>query len=102
MTHGFPQNPSPLFLSHKFPIENRPGLEDQGIQKVLRALSDLHAPDLTSNAEALQKEPQQFRQLVEYLSDWHLVVFLSYSQLFSEVRLCFQSRNWQLTNIGIA
>ena len=89
MTHGFPQNPSPVFLSTKFPIENRPGLEDQDIQRVLKDLWKLKAPDISSNPSSASKEPGSFQQLVNYLSDWHLIVFLRSSGLFSEVRHLF-------------
>ncbi|KAI5124405.1 hypothetical protein M0805_008289 [Coniferiporia weirii] len=84
VTHGFPQNPSPLILSHKFPIENRAGLENQNIQRVLKELSELKAPELTSDPAFARKEPGLFHQIVEYLSDWHLVVFLQTTGLFSE------------------
>ena len=32
VSNGFPQNPSPVFHSASYPIENRPGLEDQHIE----------------------------------------------------------------------
>ena len=85
MTHGFPQNPSPLFISNKFPIENRPGLEDQDVQRVLKDLAKLRAPEITSDPVFAQKEPALFRQLLEYLSDWHLISFLPSTGLVSEV-----------------
>lgn len=85
MTHGFPQNPSPLFLSNKFPIENRLGLESQDVQRVLKELARLRAPEVTSDLNFVRKEPGLFRQIVEYLSDWHLVTFLSTTGLISEV-----------------
>ncbi|KAH8120614.1 polyubiquitin-tagged protein recognition complex, Npl4 component, partial [Phellopilus nigrolimitatus] len=84
VTHGFPQNPSPLFLSNKFPIENRPGLEDQDIQKIMRELARLNAPEVSGDSSAMQKEPGLIHQIVEYLSDWHLVAFLRTTGLFSE------------------
>ncbi|KAL5535116.1 NPL4 [Sanghuangporus sanghuang] len=83
VTHGFPQNPSPLFLSNKFPIENRLGVESQEVQKVLRDLAKLRAPEVTSDPNFVRKEPGLFGQIVEHLSDWHLVTFLGTTGLIS-------------------
>lgn len=74
-----------MFLSNKFPIENRLGLETQDVQKVLKDLANLRAPEVTSDPNFARKEPGSFRQVVEYLSDWHLVSFLSTTGLISEV-----------------
>lgn len=82
VTHGFPQNPSPMFFSHKFKIENRPGLEDQDVQDVLRILADLKAPITSENA---RKNEHLVHELAKFLSDWHLLAFLETIQLFSEV-----------------
>ncbi|KAK7694263.1 hypothetical protein QCA50_001443 [Cerrena zonata] len=38
VSHGFPQEPAPLFRSAKYHIENRPGLEDQHIEGILKSL----------------------------------------------------------------
>ncbi|TDL28765.1 polyubiquitin-tagged protein recognition complex, Npl4 component [Rickenella mellea] len=81
VTHGFPQNPQPLFSSNQFTIENRSGLEDQDIQAVLKSLQQLRAPNISPGStgqDALRRE------LATYLSDWHLVAFLGTTQLFSE------------------
>jgi nuclear protein localization family protein 4 len=88
VTHGFPQNPVPLFRSNNFNIENRPGLEDQTIESVIRSLSKLDAPDLTdlTDSSARDKSPQKLQELVDYLSDWHLIAFLGTTQLISDVR----------------
>ena len=88
MTHGFPQNPSPLFLSNKFPIENRPGLEDQDVQTILKDLAKLGAPEISSNPLFAQKEAGSFHKLIQYLSDWHFIAFLPSTGLVSEVSLC--------------
>ena len=85
MTHGFPQNPSPLFRSHNFAIENRPGLEDQEAQNVLKALLRIHAPDIEVKPEGKLENVSGGIELLNYLSDWHFIAFLSASQLFSEV-----------------
>ncbi|THH28283.1 hypothetical protein EUX98_g5902 [Antrodiella citrinella] len=78
VSHGFPQAPSPLFRSTKFAIENRPGLETQNIETVLRELSRLGAPDITEKSGADRSD------LLRYLSDWHLVAFLGTTQLISQ------------------
>ena len=80
VTHGFPQNPSPLFHSTQFSIENRPGLEDQNLERVMTTLSKLEAPSLYPGSESYKKI-----ELAKWLSDWHLVVFLQTTQLFSQV-----------------
>lgn len=81
VTHGFPQNPSPLFKSTEFNIENRPGLEDQTLDKVMAALSKMDAPSLHSG------ESYKKLELARWLSDWHLVAFLGTTHLFSPVIL---------------
>lgn len=72
-THGFPTSPTPVFLSHAFPIENRPGLHDQDVGSVCRELARLHA------AHLLDAPAEQREALVAYLSDWHLLAFLGQS-----------------------
>ena len=74
-----------MFLSNKFPIENRLGLETQDVQRVMKDFAKLRAPEVTSDPNFARKEPGLFRQIVEYLSDWHLVSFLSTTGLISEV-----------------
>ncbi|TFK57582.1 polyubiquitin-tagged protein recognition complex Npl4 component [Heliocybe sulcata] len=85
VSHGFPSNASPLFRSTKFHIENRPGLEDQSIEDVLRALVNLQAPEIEPGTHS--KDYQRRSDLLKFLSDWHLVAFLGTSQLFSEADL---------------
>ncbi|KAI0079865.1 polyubiquitin-tagged protein recognition complex Npl4 component [Panus rudis PR-1116 ss-1] len=82
VSHGFPQEPSPLFRSIQFPIENRPGLEDQHIEKVLHALARLNAPDIRESTQG--GNAQQRAELAKFLSDWHLVAFLGTTQLISQ------------------
>ncbi|KAJ8517029.1 hypothetical protein ONZ45_g5716 [Pleurotus djamor] len=80
VTHGFPQNPSPVFKSTSFSIENRQGIEEQQIEQVMRTLRDLGAPDLQPGS----KDNSYKRvELAKWLSDWHLVAFLGTTQLFS-------------------
>ncbi|KAF4623437.1 hypothetical protein D9613_001678 [Agrocybe pediades] len=78
VTHGFPQNPSPLFQSTKFAIENRPGIEDQTLDNVMGQLRRLEAPSLHPGNESYKK-----LELAKWLSDWHLVAFLETTQLLS-------------------
>ncbi|KAJ7785914.1 NPL4 family-domain-containing protein [Mycena metata] len=83
VTHGFPQNPSPLFQSAKFAIENRPGLEDQRVEGVISTLAALDAPNIGDSRTAKPGEAHKRRALATWLSDWHLVAFLDTTQLFS-------------------
>jgi len=84
VSHGFPQNPSPMFRSTKFSIENRPGLENQRIEDVLSALSQLGAPDIAVSRNAVSDDSHKRVSLAKRLSDWHLVAFLGTTGLFSE------------------
>ncbi|KAF5311980.1 hypothetical protein D9619_003407 [Psilocybe cf. subviscida] len=78
VTHGFPQNPSPAFRSTKFAIENRPGLENQSLERAMSDLRTLEAPSLHPGGESYKKI-----ELAKWLSDWHLVAFLGTTGLFS-------------------
>ncbi|KAG9290745.1 hypothetical protein G9A89_011708 [Geosiphon pyriformis] len=61
VTHGFPSNPTPLFISSKtFPIENRPELEVQDF----KALGAILGNEKNSDS------------LIKYLSDFHLLTFI--------------------------
>ncbi|KAI0935907.1 hypothetical protein AcV5_004194 [Taiwanofungus camphoratus] len=82
VTNGFPQQPEPLFRSSAFHIENRPGLEDQHIEGVLRELSRLQAPDILESSHG--GDSQLRTALARWLSDWHLVAFLGSTQLVSQ------------------
>jgi len=82
VTHGFPQNPVPVFQSTRFDIENRPGLEDQKIERVLSQLGSLGAPDVVDSRHRKPGEAQKVFELAKWLSDWHLVAFLDTTQLF--------------------
>jgi nuclear protein localization family protein 4 len=83
VTHGFPQNPEPLFRSIEFPIENRPGLEDASIEKAMAQLAKLGAPGLHDSRQGGGTSDARIA-LAKWLSDWHLVSFLGSSGLFSE------------------
>ncbi|KAJ7071479.1 NPL4 family-domain-containing protein [Mycena amicta] len=89
VTHGFPSNPSPMFNSTRYAIENRPGLENQTIEGVMSHLANLDAPNIEDSRLAKPGEAHKRRELATWLSDWHLVAFLDTTQLFSpdEVKL---------------
>ncbi|PFH50757.1 hypothetical protein AMATHDRAFT_3612 [Amanita thiersii Skay4041] len=84
VTHGFPQNPSPLFQSTQFSIENRPGLEDQSIEQVLKQILQLEAPSFETSSHSPPGQAHKKRALIEWLSDWHLLAFLGSTQLISQ------------------
>ena len=80
MTHGFPQNPSPLFRSTEFAIENRLGLEDQQVESILGSLNRSGATSIQENRDLSKRI-----ELAKWLSDWHLITFLDSTQLISKV-----------------
>ncbi|KAF8506893.1 polyubiquitin-tagged protein recognition complex Npl4 component [Russula emetica] len=86
VTHGFPQNPSPFFRSHHFAIENRPEIEEQSIEQVMRSLNELGAPDVQPSRRDAGDGSNAHRrlELAKWLSDWHLLSFLGTSGLLSE------------------
>lgn len=65
-THGFPTAPRPRFRSHAFPVENRPGLHDQTLARVLDSL------------------PPSDGERAAWLSDWHLLAFLEQTGILSD------------------
>ena len=80
-THGFPTEPKPRFLSSTFPIENRPGLQDQTLELVLHDLRTLLThPDGTFDEDMHHLDHARF---VRWLSDWHLLAFLDHTSLLS-------------------
>ena len=80
MSHGFPKDEAPLFRSTKFRIENRPGLEDQSIEGVIKELARLNAPEVAPGSGG---DHSKRRALAVWISDWHLIAFLETTQLFS-------------------
>ncbi|KIK62280.1 hypothetical protein GYMLUDRAFT_72882 [Collybiopsis luxurians FD-317 M1] len=82
VTHGFPQNPVPVFQSTQCLIENRPGLEDQTVELVLSQLASLGAPDVIDSRHRAPGQAQKVFELAKALSDWHLIAFLDTTQLF--------------------
>ena len=80
MSHGFPKNSAPLFRSTKFHIENRPGLEDQSIEGVIKELAKLNTTEITPGNGG---DHSKRRALAEWISDWHLIAFLATTQLLS-------------------
>ncbi|KAG8994233.1 nuclear protein localization protein 4, partial [Tulasnella sp. 427] len=71
LTHGFPTTPSPAFLSTSFSIENRPGVEEQDVSSVIADLGRLKAGEV-----AFSQGGARTKDLVKYLSDWHLLAYL--------------------------
>jgi nuclear protein localization family protein 4 len=76
LTHGFPNDPNPLFQNISFPIENRTQTS-QSIEKAIDLLSPAVA-----KADAEQKTAVE-----GVLSDWHLLFFLTQCGMFDEVSL---------------
>ncbi|KAF8624850.1 hypothetical protein AX15_005730 [Amanita polypyramis BW_CC] len=83
VTHGFPQNPAPLFRSTQFPIENRQGLEDQSLEIVLKRLTQLEPSSIEDSRNSNSGVAHKRRALAEWLSDWHLITFLETTHLIS-------------------
>jgi len=71
---------APLFRSTKFHIENRPGLEDQSTEGIIKELARLKTPEIRSGNSG---DHSKKRALAEWISDWHLIAFLATTQLFS-------------------
>jgi nuclear protein localization protein 4 homolog len=80
VTHGFPKHRAPLFRSTNFHIENRPGLEDQSTEGVIKELAKLNAPEIAGENGG---DNSKKHVLADWISDWHLVAFLATTQLFS-------------------
>lgn len=76
-----------MFQSVSFAIENRPGLEDQGLERVMSILRRLDAPSLVPDGQESIKKAE----VAKWLSDWHLLSFLETTQLFSVVSGFFLS-----------
>jgi nuclear protein localization protein 4 homolog len=74
-----------MFRSTKFNIENRPGMEDQKVEDVLRNLAQLGAQDMLPSSNATANDMQNRVELAKWLSDWHLTAFLGTTQLISQV-----------------
>jgi nuclear protein localization family protein 4 len=84
VTHGFPNNPSPVFRSNSFPVENRSPRESQDFSNILRELHKLGAPDPTDVVGVLK--------VMDYLSDCHLLLFLPSTGILGEVSLVLLQR----------
>lgn len=69
-----------MFRSTEFPIENRPGLEDQQIESILSSINSLGTPTLEDT-----RNGAKCLEVAKWLSDWHLIAFLEATQLLSPV-----------------
>lgn len=92
LTHGYPQNPSPLFASNAFPIEHRAGMEDQTQETVLRKVAELAAKLPSDPAAVLhsrdkgkakETDVEALLDVAKWASDWHLLAFLHTQMLGS-------------------
>ena len=87
ITHGFPVDPNPLFLSSAFPIENRPGLHDQSLDLVIKQLSTLLKSTGSENASPESWSEKTKTDIGKWLSDWHLLAFICMQGLLSLVSI---------------
>ncbi|BGP61695.1 hypothetical protein NBRC10512_002860 [Rhodotorula toruloides] len=101
VTHGFPVSPNPLFTSPTpFTHENRAGLQDQTLSSVassfLALAKDIPAELLSgtvgTNADPGEREKELevlsadegVEKVARWLSDWHLLRFLTDCGMFEE------------------
>ncbi|KAJ9114021.1 hypothetical protein QFC22_005841 [Naganishia vaughanmartiniae] len=82
LTHGFPNDPNPLFQNIAFPIENRTGIENQSIEKAI----DLLAPVMGSAAAGGMLDEAEKAKAEAVLSDWHLLYFFAQCGMFDEAQ----------------
>lgn len=102
VTHGFPVSPNPLFTSPSpFAHENRAGLEDQTLSSVASSFmsfakeipAELLSGNVGVHGEAADKEKEVdvlisdegVQKIARWLSDWHLLRFLTDCGMFEEV-----------------
>ncbi|WFD29368.1 nuclear protein localization protein 4 [Malassezia sp. CBS 17886] len=87
-THGFPTAPDPVFRSHAFPVENRPGLHDQSLEALLHGLAAvLGSRELLhggASAGVASDEHATRAALVHWLSDWHRLAFLGQTHILDD------------------
>jgi nuclear protein localization family protein 4 len=108
LTHGFPDKANPLFSSLNlimppFPVENRPGLDNQSLEKVvadllpltkslpLFALSEDSAAAATTTSKGKgralsESDEEAIERFATWLSNWHLIAYLDEQGILGQVR----------------
>ncbi|POY73659.1 hypothetical protein BMF94_3194 [Rhodotorula taiwanensis] len=121
VTHGFPVSPNPLFTSPSpFAHENRAGLEDQTLSSVASSFmsfakeipAELLSGNVGVHGEAADKEKEVdvlmsdegVQKIARWLSDWHLLRFLTDCGMFeeSDLRLMCQIATKRPTDRSIS
>lgn len=112
VTHGFPVSPNPLFTSPApFTHENRAGLQDQTLSSVASSFvalakdipSELLSGTVGTNADPGERDKELevlvanegVGKVARWLSDWHLLRFLTDCGMFEEVRRASRSLHYQ-------
>ncbi|KAJ9120365.1 hypothetical protein QFC24_005321 [Naganishia onofrii] len=84
LTHGFPNDPNPLFQNIAFPIENRTGIENQSIEKAIDLLAPVMGSAAGSGGGSMGEAEKAKAEAV--LSDWHLLYFFAQCGMFDEAQ----------------
>lgn len=78
-----------MFRSIQFSIENRLGIEDQRVESFLGELNRLGALEIQPTYGNKSDNLEKRNKLAQFLSDYHLITFLSETQLLSSVSFSF-------------
>ncbi|KAK4702731.1 nuclear protein localization protein 4, partial [Phenoliferia sp. Uapishka_3] len=105
VTHGFPKQPNPLFISETaFTIENRAGVQEQSMPLVasrfLAAAKDISpaildgsvSPSSDEKGKGKETDLEQARSIVKWLSDWHLLAYLESLGIFDPADVKLMAR----------
>lgn len=107
LTHGFPEQSRPLFVSNKFTTENRIGFQDQSQDAVLQQvnallpklpanISDISGSSSSSKGKGRASDTDSLRGVANWLSDWHLLSFMQMEmvgKLVEQVGLSFELKD---------